>query len=117
MSTEVVNEIKEQEYFINMGPQHPSTHGVLRLLLSLDGEIIKNVEPHLGYIHRYIEKMCERDTYKMIVHLTDRMDYLSCHMNNEAVCLAVEKGIELEVSDRVKVIRTIMSELTRLSSH
>ena len=117
MSTEVVNEIKEQEYFINMGPQHPSTHGVLRLLLSLDGEIIKNVEPHLGYIHRSIEKMCEKDTYKMIVHLTDRMDYLSCHMNNEAVCLAVEKGIELEVSDRVKVIRTIMSELTRLSSH
>ena len=117
MSTEVVNEIKEQEYFINMGPQHPSTHGVLRLLLSLDGEIIKNVEPHLGYIHRSIEKMCERDSYKMIVHLTDRMDYLSCHMNNEAVCLAVEKGIELEVSDRVKVIRTIMSELTRLSSH
>ena len=117
MSTEVVNEIKEQEYFINMGPQHPSTHGVLRLLLSLDGEIIKRVEPHLGYIHRSIEKMCERDTYKMIVHLTDRMDYLSCHMNNEAVCLAVEKAIELEVSDRVKVIRTIMSELTRLSSH
>ena len=117
MSTEVVNEIKEQEYFINMGPQHPSTHGVLRLLLSLDGEIIKNVEPHLGYIHRSIEKMCERDSYKMIVHLTDRMDYLSCHMNNEAVCLAVEKGIEIEVSDRVKVIRTIMSELTRLSSH
>ena len=117
MEKGVINKIKKQEYFINMGPQHPSTHGVLRLLLSLDGEIIKNVEPHLGYIHRSIEKMCERDSYKMIVHLTDRMDYLSCHMNNEAVCLAVEKAIELEVSDRVKVIRTIMSELTRLSSH
>ena len=108
---------ESQEYFVNMGPQHPSTHGVLRLLLTLDGETITNVEPHLGYIHRSIEKMCEKDSYQQIVHLTDRMDYLSCHINNEAVCLAVEKGLELEVSDRVKVIRTIMSELTRLSSH
>jgi len=106
-----------QEYFVNMGPQHPSTHGVLRLLLTLDGEIIRKVEPHIGYIHRSIEKMCEKDSYQQIVHLTDRMDYLSCHMNNEAVCLAVEKGLQLEVSDRVKFIRTIISELTRLSSH
>jgi NADH-quinone oxidoreductase subunit D/NADH-quinone oxidoreductase subunit C/D len=106
-----------QEYFINMGPQHPSTHGVLRLLLTLDGEIIKNVEPHLGYIHRSIEKMCEKDSYQQIVHLTDRMDYLSSHMNNEAVSLAVEQGLEVEIPDRVKVIRTIISELTRLSSH
>jgi len=106
-----------QEYFINMGPQHPSTHGVLRLLLTLDGEIIKKVEPHLGYIHRSIEKMCEKDSYQQIVHLTDRMDYLSCHMNNEAVCLCVENGLQLEIPERVKVIRTIISELTRLSSH
>ena len=108
---------ESQEYFVNMGPQHPSTHGVLRLLLTLDGETVTKVEPHLGYIHRSIEKMCEKDSYQQIVHLTDRMDYLSCHMNNEAVCLAVERGLEIEVSDRVKVIRTIMSELTRLSSH
>lgn len=106
-----------QEYFVNMGPQHPSTHGVLRLLLTLDGEIIRKVEPHIGYIHRSIEKMCEKDSYQQIVHLTDRMDYLSCHINNEAVCLAVEKGLQLEVPDRVKYIRTIISELTRLSSH
>ncbi|MFZ1322889.1 MAG: NADH-quinone oxidoreductase subunit D [Ignavibacteria bacterium] len=106
-----------QEYFINMGPQHPSTHGVLRLLLTLDGEIIKKVEPHLGYIHRSIEKMCEKDSYQQIVHLTDRMDYLSCHINNEAVCLCVEAGLQMEVPERVKVIRTIISELTRLSSH
>ena len=106
-----------QEYFVNMGPQHPSTHGVLRLLLTLDGEIIRKVEPHIGYIHRSIEKMCEKDSYQQIVHLTDRMDYLSCHMKNEAVCLAVEKGLQLEVPDRVKFIRTIISELTRLSSH
>lgn len=110
-------ELESQEYFINMGPQHPSTHGVLRLVLSLDGEIIRKVEPHLGYIHRSIEKMCEHDSYQQIVHLTDRMDYLSCHINNEAVCLAVENGLEVEVPERVKVIRTIISELTRLSSH
>ncbi len=100
-----------------MGPQHPSTHGVLRLVLELDGEIIKKVIPHLGYIHRSIEKMCEHDSYQQIVHLTDRMDYLSAHINNEAVCLAVEKALGIEVNDRIKVIRTIMAELTRLSSH
>lgn len=115
--TKTYNSLETQEYFINMGPQHPSTHGVLRLVLTLDGEIIKKVEPHLGYIHRSIEKMCERDSYRQIVHLTDRMDYLSCHINNEAVCLAVEKALEIEVSDRVKVIRTIIAELTRLASH
>ena len=118
MDSQVIKQgIETQEYFINMGPQHPSTHGVLRLLLTLDGEIIKNVEPHLGYIHRSIEKMCEKDSYQQIVHLTDRMDYLSCHINNEAVCLGVEKGLEIEVSDRVKVIRTIIGELNRISSH
>lgn len=106
-----------QEYFINMGPQHPSTHGVLRLVLTLDGEIIRKVEPHIGYIHRSIEKMCERDSYQQIVHLTDRMDYLSCHINNEAVCLAVEMALQLEVPERVKVIRTLIAELQRLSSH
>ncbi len=115
--TEVVENLKSQEYFVNMGPQHPSTHGVLRLMLSLDGEIIRKVEPHLGYIHRSIERMCEKDSYQQIVHLTDRMDYLSCHINNEAVCLAVENALELEVTDRIKVIRTIVSELNRLSSH
>lgn len=106
-----------QEYFINMGPQHPSAHGVLRLVLTLDGEIVKKVEPHMGFIHRSIEKMCEKDSYQQIVHLTDRMDYLSCHINNEAVCLTVEKGLQLEIPERVKVIRTIVDELTRLSSH
>ena len=114
---ELKNKIKTEEYFVNMGPQHPAAHGVLRLILTIDGEIIKNVEPDLGYIHRSIEKMCERDSYQQIVHLTDRMDYLSSHINNEAVCLAVEKGLEIEVSDRVKVIRTIIAELTRLASH
>ena len=106
-----------QEYFINMGPQHPSTHGVLRLLVSLRGEMVKNVQPHLGYIHSGIEKMCESITYQQIIHLTDRMDYISAHINNEAVCLNVEKALEIDIPDRVKVIRTIMSELTRIQSH
>ncbi len=109
--------LETTEYFINMGPQHPSTHGVLRLVLTLDGEIIRKVEPHLGYIHRGIEKMSEADSYRQIIHLTDRMDYLSCHINNEAVCLCIEKGLQLEVSDRVKYIRTIIDELNRISSH
>ncbi len=113
----LTDQLKTQEYFLNMGPQHPATHGVLRLLLKLDGEIIRNVDMDLGYIHRSIEKMAERDTYKQIVHLTDRLDYLSAHMNNEAVCLLVEKATGIEVNDRIKVIRTIMDELTRLASH
>ncbi len=116
-TTTITNNFKSEEYFINMGPQHPATHGVLRLLLTIDGEIIKKVEPDLGYIHRSIEKMCERDSYQQIVHLTDRMDYLSSHINNEAVCLAVEKALKVEVPERVKVIRTIIAELTRIASH
>jgi NADH-quinone oxidoreductase subunit D len=108
---------KEEEYFINMGPQHPSTHGVLRLVVSLKGEIVQRLEPHLGYIHRGIEKMCEKDTYTQIIHLTDRLDYLSAHMNNEAVCLAVENALEVELPERVKYIRTIMAELQRIDSH
>jgi NADH-quinone oxidoreductase subunit D/NADH-quinone oxidoreductase subunit C/D len=106
-----------QEYFVNMGPQHPSTHGVLRLLVSLRGETVKSVQPHVGYIHSGIEKMCESITYPQIIHLTDRMDYISAHINNEAVCLNVEKALEIDIPDRIKVIRTIFSELTRLQSH
>jgi NADH-quinone oxidoreductase subunit D len=108
---------EQQEYVINMGPQHPSTHGVLRLLVSLKGEMVKNIQPHIGYIHSGIEKMCESITYPQIIHLTDRMDYLSAHINNEAVCLNVEKALEVDIPDRIKVIRTIMSELTRIQSH
>ncbi len=108
---------EQQEYIINMGPQHPSTHGVLRLVLSLKGEMVLSVQPHVGYIHSGIEKMCESITYPQIIHLTDRMDYLSAHINNEAVCLNVEKALEVDIPDRIKVIRTIMSELTRIQSH
>jgi len=108
---------EKQEYTINMGPQHPSTHGVLRMVVSLKGEIVQNLVPHIGYIHRGIEKMCESLTYPQIIHLTDRVDYLSAHINNEALSLCVEKALEIEVPERVKYIRTIMSELTRIQSH
>lgn len=119
MSEEIssVVELEQQEYIINVGPQHPSTHGVLRLVVSLQGEIVKNLQPHIGYVHRGIEKMCENLTYQQIIHLTDRMDYLSAHMNNEAVCLLVENALDIEVPERVKYIRTILDELNRLASH
>jgi NADH-quinone oxidoreductase subunit D len=105
------------DYVVNVGPQHPSTHGVLRFEVVLKGETVTKIIPHCGYIHRGIEKMCEKDTYQQIIHLTDRMDYLSAHMNNEAVCLCVENALEVEIPERVKYIRTILSELGRVGSH
>jgi NADH-quinone oxidoreductase subunit D len=102
---------------INVGPQHPATHGVLHLVITLDGEIIKKVEPHLGYIHRSIEKMCESLSYRQFIYSTSRMDYLSAHINNHACALVVEKGLQVEVPRRAQVIRVIMDELTRIASH
>lgn len=102
---------------INMGPQHPSTHGVLHLVVTLNGETIINVEPHLGYIHRSIEKMCESLTYRQFIYVTSRMDYLSSHINNQGCALCIEKGLQLEVPARAKAIRILMAELTRLASH
>ncbi len=106
-----------QEYFVNMGPQHPSTHGVLRLLLQMDGEKVKRCIPVLGYIHRSIEKINENLTYRQCVHLTDRMDYLSSIMNNWAVARAVEEAAGIEVNSRIQTIRTILAELERIQSH
>ena len=114
----VAVDLKEkEEYIINMGPQHPSTHGVLRMEVCLQGEKVKDLVIHCGYIHRGIEKMSEKLTYPQLLHLTDRMDYLSAHINNEAVSLCLENAMEVEVSDRVKYIRTILAELTRIASH
>ncbi|NRA37034.1 MAG: NADH-quinone oxidoreductase subunit D [Planctomycetes bacterium] len=106
-----------EEFYLNMGPQHPSTHGVLRLVVKLDGETVKGVVPHLGYIHRSIEKMSESQTYLQGIHLTDRLDYLSCHMTNLGLCMAVEKGAGFGVPERGEYIRVIMCELQRLQSH
>jgi len=108
---------EKDEYVVNFGPQHPATHGVLHLRTSLDGEIIKKIDPNFGYIHRGIEKMSEAYTYPQILHLTDRLDYLSGAMNRHAVCLAIEKGLQLEVPERAHYIRTIIDELTRIASH
>ncbi len=106
-----------QEYFINMGPQHPATHGVLRLMLRLDGETIREVIPVLGYIHRGIEKIGESVNYRQFVHLTDRMDYLSAMMTNWAVAQTVENAASIQLNDRILYIRTIMAELERIQSH
>jgi NADH-quinone oxidoreductase subunit D/NADH-quinone oxidoreductase subunit C/D len=106
-----------QEYFVNMGPQHPSTHGVLRLVLKLDGEKVLRCIPVLGYIHRSIEKISEHMNYMNCVHLTDRMDYLSSIMNNWAVSKAVEEAAGIEVNPRIQYIRTIFAELERIQSH
>lgn len=105
------------DLIINVGPQHPATHGVLHLVITLNGETIKKVEPHLGYIHRSIEKMCESLTYRQFIYVTSRMDYLSAHINNHACALCVEKGLQIEVPSRAQVIRVIMDELTRIASH
>jgi NADH-quinone oxidoreductase subunit C/D len=105
------------EYVVNIGPQHPATHGVLHLRVSLDGEIIKKVDPNFGYIHRGIEKMCESKTYPQILQLTERLDYLSGTMNRHAFCLCCEKALGLEIPKRAEAVRVIFDELTRIASH
>ena len=107
----------DSEYVVNIGPQHPATHGVLHFRVSLEGEIIKKVDPHCGYIHRGIEKMCESLTYPQMLALTDRLDYLSAHQNRHALCMCIERAMGIEVPERAQYIRTIMDELQRLSSH
>ncbi len=109
--------LKTEEYWVNMGPQHPSTHGVLRLVMKLDGESVLQVIPHLGYIHRSIERMSEWDVYPQLIHLTDRMDYLSAMLTNWSYCMAVEKSMNLVLPERAEYIRVMMGELNRLSSH
>jgi len=105
------------DLIINVGPQHPATHGVLHLVITLNGETIKKVEPHLGFIHRSIEKMCESLTYRQFIYVTSRMDYLSSHINNHGCALCVEKGLQVEIPPRAQVIRVLMDELTRIASH
>jgi NADH-quinone oxidoreductase subunit D len=116
-TTQLSSNGQEGELVINVGPQHPATHGVLHLVITLNGETIKKVEPHLGYIHRSIEKMCESLTYRQFIYVTSRMDYLSAHMNNHACAMTVEKGLQIEVPPRAQYIRVLMDELTRIASH
>ena len=107
----------DEEYVVNIGPQHPATHGVMRFRVSLEGETIDKIDANCGYIHRGIEKMCESLTYPQTLALTDRLDYLGAHQNRHALCMCIEQAMGIEVSDRVKYIRTIMDELQRIDSH
>jgi NADH-quinone oxidoreductase subunit D len=107
----------DQTMVLNMGPQHPSTHGVLRLVLEIDGEIVVRLYPEIGYLHTGIEKTCEAKFYQQVVPLTDRIDYLSPMHNNLCYCLAVEKLLELPIPDKAQWMRVLLSELTRLNSH
>jgi NADH-quinone oxidoreductase subunit D len=102
---------------LNMGPQHPSTHGVLRIVLELDGETVVKARPEIGYLHTGIEKSCEALTYSQAITLTDRLDYLSPLSNNLGYCLAVEKLLGLTIPKRAQYIRVLLTELTRLASH
>lgn len=105
------------DFVINIGPQHPSTHGVLRMRTSLEGETICKIDPVFGYIHRGIEKMNESLTYPQTLALTDRLDYLSAHQNRHALCMCIEQAAGIEVPERAQYIRTIMDELQRIDSH
>ncbi len=107
----------DDEYVVNIGPQHPATHGVLRFRVSLEGENIHKIDVNCGYIHRGIEKMNESLTYPQTLALTDRLDYLGAMQNRHALCMCIEKAMGVEVSERVQVIRTIMDELQRIDSH
>ncbi len=110
-------EAEPLEMMINMGPQHPSTHGVFRMELMVDGEKVVDVEPHIGYLHRGSEKLSEGEQYHQVVTLFDRLDYIS-NFNNEMVfCRAVEKLMGLEVPERAEFVRVILSELNRIASH
>ncbi|RXH56252.1 NADH dehydrogenase (quinone) subunit D [Granulicella sibirica] len=106
-----------QNMVINMGPQHPSTHGVLRLVLEIDGESVVSLAPDIGYLHTGIEKTCEAKFYQQVVPLTDRIDYLCPMTNNLAYCLAVEKLLALEIPERAQYLRVMLNELTRIQSH
>ncbi len=118
IKSEAVQPVYDAEIMeINMGPHHPSTHGVFRAVVDLDGETVVKVTPHLGYLHRGIEKIAENRTYHQIIPLTDRLDYMAGASNNLGYCLAVEKLMDMEVPLRAQYIRVIITELSRISSH
>ena len=113
----IVPNAEPVEMLLNMGPQHPSTHGVFRMVLWVDGEKIVDVVPHIGYLHRGSEKLCEGEQYHQVITLFDRMDYIANFNNEQVYCRAVEKLMGLEVSERSEYIRVILCELNRIASH
>ena len=117
MSVTETKEIVKKEITLNMGPQHPATHGVLRLVLDLQGETVVGCDPRPGYLHRGIEKWMESRTYHQIIPMTDRLEYITCMNNNLGYVVAVEKLAGIMVPERAQFIRTLMAELTRLSGH
>ncbi len=112
-----VRVFEPEDFVINIGPQHPATHGVLRFRTCVDGEDIKKIDVYMGYIHRGIEKLSESMTYPQTLHFLDRMDYFSGHMYHHCVCNCIEKAAGIEISERAKVIRVLMDELSRIASH
>jgi len=114
---EAAGTARDQTMVLNMGPQHPSTHGVLRLLLEIDGETVVKCAPDIGYLHTGIEKTCEAKFYQQVVPLTDRVNYLDPLSNNLCYCLAVEKLLGLEIPERAQWLRVLLAELSRLNSH
>ncbi|WP_158822924.1 NADH dehydrogenase (quinone) subunit D [Granulicella sp. S156] len=109
--------VSDRTMVLNMGPQHPSTHGVLRLVLEIDGETVVSLAPDIGYLHTGIEKTCEAKFYQQVVPMTDRIDYLCPMTNNLAYALAVEKLLQLEIPERAQYLRVLFNELTRIQSH
>ncbi len=107
----------DRTMILNMGPQHPSTHGVLRLVLEIDGESVVKIVPDIGFLHTGIEKTCEAKFYQQVVPMTDRIDYLSPMSNNLCYCLAIEKLLQLDLPPRAQYLRVLLNELTRLQSH
>src|SRR3989338_5289392 len=112
-----MGELITQELTINMGPQHPSTHGVLRVELVTDGEIVKRAIPHIGYLHRCFEKHAENIVYMGVMPFVDRMDYVASMNNDMGYAMAVEKLMQVEIPKRAEYIRVIMAELNRIASH
>lgn len=106
-----------EDFVVNIGPQHPATHGVLRFRTAIDGETIKKIDVYMGYIHRGVEKLCEDLTYMQTLHFMDRLDYFSAHNYHHGLCLCIEKAAGIEVPERARVIRILMDELSRIASH
>ncbi len=117
MTTTEITTLKTEPFVLNIGPVHPSTHGVYRMRVTLDGEVVLDIEPIFGYLHRGVEKLAEERTYTGFIPLTDRLDYISPMSNNLAYCLAVEKLAGIKVPERAEYIRVIMAELQRLANH
>ena len=112
-----MTQLRTEEFTVNMGPHHPSTHGVCRLLLTMDGERVVHIEPYIGYLHRALEKICENRTYPQCIPILDRFEYVTAMSCNYVFALAAERLAGIQVPDRAEYLRVIMLELNRMASH